>query len=282
MTMTPKTLRNGTHTRGRGRPKQRPSGNAFRAGSLARESIIERAIELTKREPLSAISMVRLAKSLNVRPGTIHYHLGSRDDLISGVMNRFYRDLLLDLDATAPAATWQEEIRRIGWVWLTAKLLYPGVANYIASNDRFRVFQKTKSGEEDYGARYMDRVFGLLRNAGFTADIAAECWHLMALYANATAETIAMGHAPAAHSKFLLRRMERYDPASFPGLAFGLRALAELDARGAFGRSLDDLILGLEKRRHVVSGRAANAPKRMASRAKDVTSSDARAVRSAP
>lgn len=283
MTMTPKTPRSGTHTRGRGRPRQRPSGNAFRAGGLARESIIERAMELTKRESLSAISMVRLAKSLNVRPGTIHYHLGSRDDLISGVMNRFYRDLLRDLDATAPAATWQEEIRRIGRVWLTAKLLYPGVANYIASNDRFRVFQKTESGEKDYGAQYMDRVFGLLCNAGFAADIAAECWHLMALYANATAETIALGHAPAAHSKFLLRRAERYDPASFPGLAFGLRALAQLDARDAFSRSLDDLILGLEKRRLVPRGRAAtNAAKRTASRARDVISSDARDVRSAP
>lgn len=253
-------------TRGRGRPKQRASRNAFRAGGLARNSIVERAMELTKREPLSAISMVRLAKSLNVRPGTIHYHLGSRDDLISGVMNRFYRGLLRDLDAAEPAATWQGEIRRIGRVWLKAKLLHPGIASYVASNDRFRVFQKTDTGDEDYGARYMDRVFTLLQNAGFADDAAAECWHLMALYANSTAETIAMGHAPAAHSKFLLHRAQRHDPATFPGLAFGLPALARLDARDAFNHSLDDLILGLEQRSHVPEGShaAADAPKRAA------------------
>jgi AcrR family transcriptional regulator len=267
------TQQNDTSARGRGRPKQRASRNAFRAGGLARESIIERAVELTKREPLSAISMVRLAKSLNVRPGTIHYHLGSRDDLISGVMNRFYRDLLRDLDAAEPAATWQDEIRRIGWVWLNGKLVHPGIANYVASNDRFRVFQKTDTGDEDYGAAYMDRVFTLLQNAGFNADIAAECWHLMALYANSTAETIAMGHAPAAHSKFLLHRAERHDPAAFPGLAFGLPALARLDARDAFSRSLDDLILGLERRRHGPDrDRAADASKRAATRVRDLTS----------
>jgi AcrR family transcriptional regulator len=271
-TMT-KVKSGGTNIRGRGRPKQRASRNAFRAGGLARESIIERAVELTKREPLSAISMVRLAKSLNVRPGTIHYHLGSRDHLISGVMNRFYRDLLRDLDAAEPAATWQAEIRRIGWVWLNGKLLHPGIANYVASNDRFRVFQKTDAGEEDYGAAYMDRVFTLLRNAGFAADIAAECWHLMALYANSTAETIAMGHAPAAHSKFLLQRAERHNPAMFPGLAFGLPALARLDARDAFNRSLDDLILGLERRRHAPDTNPAEAdtPKRK-NRVNDLTS----------
>lgn len=260
------TKQGGMTARGRGRPKQRASRNAFRAGGLARDSIIERAMELTTREPLSAISMVRLAKSLNVRPGTIHYHLGSRDDLVSGVMNRFYRDLLRDLDAAAPAATWQEEIRRIGWTWLSAKLAHPGIANYIASNDRYRVFQKTDTGDDDYGARYMDRVFTLLRNAGFAADTAAECWHLMALYANSTAETIAMGHAPAAHSKFLLNRAQRHDSATFPGLAFGLPALARLDARNAFNRSLDDLILGLERRRHGAErdGAATDAPKRAA------------------
>jgi hypothetical protein len=165
-------------------------------------------------------------------------------------MNRFFRGLLADLEAAHPAPTWQEEVRRIGRVWLNARLAHPGVANYVASNDRFRVFQKTEDGEDDYGALYMDRVFTLLRNSGFPADIAAECWHLMALYADATAQTISMGHAPAAHSKFLLGRTRRYDAKTFPGLAFGLPALARLDAREAFSRSVDDLIAGLERRRH--------------------------------
>jgi AcrR family transcriptional regulator len=234
--------------RGRGRPKRKATRDAFRAGDLARDSIIARALELTKSEPLSSVSMVRLARSLNVRPGTIHYHLGSRDALVSGVMNRFYRGLLRDLEAAAPAATWQEEVRRIGFVGLNARLVHPGIANYVVSHNRFRVFQQTEGGEQDYGGLYMDRVFTLLRNAGFSPDVAAECWHLMALYADATAQAISGGRAPAAHSKFLLERANRHDAATFPGLAFGLPALARLDARDAFSRSLDDLVAGLERR----------------------------------
>lgn len=234
--------------RGRGRPKRKATRDGLRAGDLARDSVLERALELTRSEPLSSISMVRLAKSLNVRPGTIHYHLGSRDALVSGVMNRFYRGLLSDLEAAAPAPTWQEEVRRIGWVGLNVRLTYPGVASYVVSHNRFRVFQMTEGGEPDYGALYMDRVFALLRNAGFPPDIAAECWHLMALSADATAQAISMGRAPAAHSKFLLDRAKRYDAATFPGLAFALPALAHLDARNAFSHSLEDLIAGLDQR----------------------------------
>lgn len=234
--------------RGRGRPKRKARRDAFRAGDLARDSILERALDLTRTEPLSSISMVRLAKSLNVRAGTIHYHLGSRDALVSGVMNRFYRGLLRDLEAAAPAPTWQEEVRRIGRVGLNVRLTYPGIAAYVVGHNRFRVFQITEDGEPDYGALYMDRVFTLLCDAGFSPDIAAECWHLTALYADATAQAISMGRAPSAHSKFLLDRAKQHDATAFPGLAFGLPALAHLDAREAFSHSLEDLIAGLEQR----------------------------------
>jgi hypothetical protein len=90
----------------------------------------------------------------------------------------------------------------------------------------------------------MDRVFALLLSAGFASNDAAQCWHLLALYINATAQTIAMKHAPAEHSDFLLGRAQRFDKANYPGLAFGLPALARLDALAAFKRSFDDLVAG--------------------------------------
>jgi AcrR family transcriptional regulator len=221
--------------------------SSFHAGGLLRASILDRALELTKDESLAAISIVRLAASLNVRAGTIHYHLGSRENLITGVMNLFYRKLLERLAATGEKPAWQDEIRRIGWAWLDAKLLYPGIASYVTSNDRFRVFQKPAEGEEDHGSRFMDFVFALLARAGFTPDLAAECWHFMALYTNSTAENIAMKHSPAEHAAFLLSRATR-SARDFPGLAFGLPALAHLDAMAAFRRSFDDLISGFERR----------------------------------
>lgn len=227
-----------------GRPRRRALAQALQPGGLERSAIVERAFAMTKTQSLSDLSIVRLAAELGVQPGTIHYHLGSRENLITAVMNRFYREIIEKLDAGKPGANWQDELRRHGEVWLEEKLLHPGIASYIASNDRFRVFQKPVDGEPDYGARFMDRVFALLAAAGFTPDDAAQCWHLLALYTNATAQTIAMKLAPAERSEFLLGRAQRYDKGEFPGLTFGLPALARLDARLAFDRSFDDLIAG--------------------------------------
>ncbi len=227
-----------------GRPRRRMSATALQPGTLERTAIVERAFAMTASVSLADLSIVRLAADLGVQAGTIHYHIGSRENLITAVMNRFYRDILETIDAGPDSATWQDELRRYGKVWLEAKLSHPGIANYIASNDKFRVFQKPIGGEADFGARFMDRVFALLLRAGFTSDDAAQCWHLMALYTNATAQTIAMKHAPAEHSSFILGRAKRYDEASYPGLAHALQALARLDARAAYKRSFDDLLAG--------------------------------------
>jgi AcrR family transcriptional regulator len=234
--------------RGRGRPRKRAVASALQAGGLDRAGIIERALDLTRTEALATISIVRLAESLNVQPGTIHYHIGSRANLLTGVMNQFYRKLLARMASAPPKDTWQAEIRRIGTELLDAKLTYPGIASYVTSNDRFRVFQKPGPGEDDYGARFMSDVFALLERAGFTPDLAAECWHFVALYTNSSAESIAMKHSPAEHAAFLLDHAKRYDASRFPGLAFGLPALARLDATAAFRRGFDDLILGFGRR----------------------------------
>jgi AcrR family transcriptional regulator len=231
-------------TRKPGRPRRRPSAPSSQPGGLERGAIVERAFDMTRTQSLSDVSIVRLAANLGVQPGTIHYHLGSRENLVTAVMNRFYRAIIDKIDAGKPKNDWRDELRRYGAAWLEEKLIHPGVANYIASNDRFRVFQKPFGAEPDYGAMFMDRVFALLSAAGFAPDDAAQCWHLLALYTNATAQTIAMKHAPAEHSDFLLGRARHYDKNSFPGLAFGLPALARLDARRAFERSFDDLIAG--------------------------------------
>ena len=231
-------------TRKPGRPRRRPSAPSSQPGGLARSVIVDRAFDMTRTQSLSDVSIVRLAANLGVQPGTIHYHLGSRENLITAVMNRFYREIVDKIDAGKRSGDWQDELRRYGGVWLEEKLVHPGVANYIASNDRFRVFQKPFDNEPDYGAMFMDRVFALLSAAGFAPDDAAQCWHLLALYINATAQTIAMKHAPAEHSDFLLGRARRFDKAAYPGLAFGLPALARLDARRAFRRSFDNLIEG--------------------------------------
>src|SRR5262245_23750213 len=77
--------------RKRGRPPKSASAASEQGSVLTRELILQKATELAKFEPLGEISMVGLARELNVTPALIHYYVGSRDDLISGVANRYFK-----------------------------------------------------------------------------------------------------------------------------------------------------------------------------------------------
>ena len=69
----------------------RPSADAQPA--LTKESIFAKGLELCRRMPLQELSVVRMAHELGVPPALIHYYLGGRGALTSGVMNAYYREL---------------------------------------------------------------------------------------------------------------------------------------------------------------------------------------------
>ncbi len=234
--------------RGPGRPRKsrgQPGVNP-RAGNLGRDAIVMRALELCRTESLAAISMVRVAESLGVQAGTIRHHVGVRDELLTGVINTFYSLLHERLKISGDNASWKSELRRIGATWFNLKLEYSGVTQYFATEDRYRIFQKPRSGERDHGAAFMDRVFVVLRNAGFTPSLAAECWHQLALATTAAANEISTRHSTGQNARFLLQRAQEFD--HLAGLSFALPALAKLDAEAAFINSLDSLIRSFEER----------------------------------
>ena len=80
------------------------------APALSREHILVRATALAKIEPLGKISMVRLARELGVAPALIHYYIGSRDDLISGVANRYFKERVSRLQPLTD--NWKKDLQR--------------------------------------------------------------------------------------------------------------------------------------------------------------------------
>lgn len=211
----------------RTRPTKRPA-----AGNLDRRSILAHTLDMTRKERLSLLSIVRISESLKVRPGALHYHLQSREALITGVINLFYKSLLEQVDAGDREPALSNEIKRIALIWFEMKLEFPGIAHYMATEDRFRVFQNPMPGETDYGAAFMDRFFGLFERAGESAQLAATTWHQIALLTTSAASDIAFHHSPSDHSTFLSSQIDRHK--QLPGLTYGLNALATVDAKTAF------------------------------------------------
>ncbi len=197
---------------------------------------------MVKAMPLDQVSMVQLAKEFGVAPGLIHYYLGSRDDLISGVLNRYYR---LRLEAL-PALTgnWRADVETIARSSFAMAREMPGVNLYVASHNRFRLFQSVAPGEIDYGMALFNHITSAFLQGGFSAERAALAYHLLAQYLLSSSISAAGRQSPSEHSDFLRGKFgevsdDRYPAAKIVGAAF-----SELGAELAFDEGLKLLLNG--------------------------------------
>lgn len=227
--------------RRRGRPPKVESPiNAEAAVSRAR--ILEHAIEMAKSTPLDQISMVQLAKDFGVAPGLIHYYLGGRDNLVSSVLNDYYRERLYRL----PALTghWRHDIETIARVSFEVAMDHPGVSIYVSSHNRYRLFQDVQPGEVDYGTAFFNHVVSAFMQGGFSAEQVALAYHLLAQYLLSATVAEAARQLPAYHKDFILQRLESAPAEQYPGARYVSRAFANLDSSTTFGAGLNLLLDG--------------------------------------
>lgn len=225
--------------RGRGRPRLNGDDDA---ALVSREKVIDLAYEQARTQPLEAISFVQIAQTLGVVPGSLHYHIGTKDDLTSAILNRYYKGLLAALQQMPSGLDWIDRMRFFARVLMTSQRSHRAAAEHIQTKARFRLFQKVGPGETDWGAAYLDWAFTLFRDAGFDADHAAMCYHTLALHCLAAANSANARLGPAEHDAFLLERAETFAPGAMPGLDFALRSFARVQADEAFEFGLEALL----------------------------------------
>lgn len=242
--------------RRRGRPPRRDALGADAGPQISREQILERATELARSEPLGEISMVGLARDLGVAPALIHYYVGSHDDLISGVVNRYFRERAARM---APlTGRWQEDLRTDATRTFRLNLEYGGVLRYTMSHNRFRLFQRVGPGETDFGILYLDRIAETLRRAGFSAQQAALAYHLVSLYIMSSSHAEVSKQLPAYHEDYIRDQIAAHPLDTLTGAHFIADAFAALDSATAFPAGLQLLIDGFEG--WLARGEAAGEP----------------------
>jgi AcrR family transcriptional regulator len=228
------------------RRRGRPARNGPAAGDntpvLSRELILDRATLLAKVQPLEEISMVGLARELGVTPTLIHYYIGSRDDLISGVANRYFKERISRLQPLT--GDWKEDLRREAMQSFSLGVEYGGVLRYMMSHNRFRVFQQVSAGETDYGVLYLDRQAGIFRSGGFTPQQTAIGFHLLSLYVMSSSYAEVSRQLPAFHEQYIRGQIESRPSGQSPGAHYFADAFATLDSATAFPEGLRLLIDG--------------------------------------
>jgi len=213
--------------------------------NLSRTTILSRAIDLARQTPLDQISMVQLAKDFGVAPGLIHYYLGGRDNLISGVLNNYYRERL----ARMPALTgkWRTDVEAIAHISLAVAVENPGVSTYVASHNRFRLFQDVEPGETDFGAAFFNHTTTAFMQGDFTPEQVALAYHLLAQFLVASSRAEAARQLPAYHRDFILGRLNSMPADEYPGAHYVSDAFASLSTEQAFSAGLKILLDGVQQ-----------------------------------
>lgn len=229
--------------RKRGRPKLGAQADSA-APALSREQILDRATALAKVEPLGEISMVGLARELGVTPTLIHYYIGSRDDLISGVANRYFRERLSRLQPLT--GNWKRDLEREATQSFEMGVEYGGVLRYMMSHNRFRLFQQVSAGETDYGMLYLNRMAGIFRSGGFKPQQCAIGYHLLSQYVMSSSYAEVSRQLPGFHEAYIRHQIDSHPESELSGARYFAEAFSTLDSSTSFPEGLRLLIGSFE------------------------------------
>lgn len=231
-----------------GKAVTQPSRRGRRAikenNSIDKAVIIRQALKLVKTTPLQELSVLRVARELNVAPGLIHYYLDGRNGLTSGVMNAFYREVLSEWPPSK--GEWRNDVEAIFRRVYEGYVSYPGVAAYVVSNNRYRLKQLLDEGEEDYGLLLFERVVAVVCEVKYDSLHTALYAHLLMEFVASMAFSAVRHRFPEEHTQYLEDIFENLDPEKFPATHFVSKDFVKLNSKRAFDEGLRLLLDAIE------------------------------------
>jgi AcrR family transcriptional regulator len=126
--------------------------------SLTRESVLKAALDLADEEGIASLSMRKLGQRLGVEAMSLYNHVGSKDDMLAGIVDMVVAEFNLPSDQL----DWQVAMRFVADAVRAALLRHPWAAALIESQvmpSQVR-FKRAES------------VIGTLRRAGFSIELA--------------------------------------------------------------------------------------------------------------
>ena len=135
---------------------------------LSRRRVLGAAVALADRGGVGSLSMRKLAQELGVEAMSLYHHVANKDDILDGIVDVVFGEIELpsgqaDWKAAmrGRAISAREALRRHPWATaLMESRSTPGPAN----------------------VRHHDAVLGILRNAGFSVELAAHAYSLLDAY----------------------------------------------------------------------------------------------------
>jgi AcrR family transcriptional regulator len=132
---------------------------------LSKERVLRAAVDLADRGGSEAVSMRKLGQELGVDAMSLYHHVQNKDDILDGIA-----DVVVgEIDISPTDTDWKVALRRLVISARTVMLRHAWAPQVIES--------RTDPGPATM--RYMETVLAILRDGGFSLDLAHHAMHVL-------------------------------------------------------------------------------------------------------
>jgi AcrR family transcriptional regulator len=139
---------------------------------LSRERVLRAAVKIADEHGIEALTMRRLAEEVGAEAMSLYYHVAKKDDVLDGVVDLIVREInevVGRLSLPSRGADWKKAVRqRI----LSAREVF------LRHRWAPAVFE-TRTNTSLEVLRYFDALLGLMRDGGFSYDVAHHALHAL-------------------------------------------------------------------------------------------------------
>jgi AcrR family transcriptional regulator len=135
---------------------------------LSRQRVLDAAVALADRDGVGALSMRKLAQELGVEAMSLYHHVAGKDAILDGIVDVVFGEIELP----SGDGGWKAAMRRRAVSAREALRRHPWAT----------ALMESRSTPGPANLRHHDAVLGVLRNAGFSVELAAHAYSLLDAY----------------------------------------------------------------------------------------------------
>jgi AcrR family transcriptional regulator len=218
---------------------------------LSRDRVLRAAVKVADDGGIEALTMRRLAEELGAEAMSLYYHVANKEEVLDGVVDIIgseINEVVGRLDLPSTGADWKKAARQRILSAREVMLRHPWAP---------RVFESRTSATLAV-LRYLDGLLGIMRDGGFSYDLAHNALHALGSRAlGFTQELFTPGNGPATRPSDA--ELERVF-GQLPNLAGMLAEISHddpdttlgwCDAQAEFEFGLDVILDGLDRLREI-------------------------------
>lgn len=174
----------------------------IRRAPLTRERILNTALELADNSGLDAVSMRQVAQGLGVEAMSLYKHVANKDDVLDGLVEL----VVAQMSVPPPETGWKEALRERAYTVRKILNCHPWAANLLESR---AYIGPTR-------LRHHDSMLGILRNAGFSVELAFNTMIALTSYVYGFVILEQAHHKPEKNPKTVESAVPMIAPAEHP------------------------------------------------------------------